>query len=1164
MKKISIFIGMILILGSTHIVAEGSHKISGHALNSDKLLELEPEYHTYSEVVSELFQIESEHSTIADVFLLGKSYENRDILGIKISDNVSTDEDKPEAFICALHHAREAATVEVAMYIINYVTDNYGKPGYEYVTYLVDNREIYIVPMVNPDGKVYDDFGGSYGEGLYWRKNRQPSTEGIGTDLNRNYSYHWGGPGSSPCVHSTFFGGDTPFDAPETRAVQTFILQHPDITVFLDYHSHGRMVLYPWGYTADPVTDLDDRQVHEIIGTQYARITGYKPMQISDLYCCSGSSVDWSYGTTQHDGTPIFSWGIELGGGEFYPLPSVLPVMCEKNCEAALYVIECADDPYKVLRQWKVLDVTDGADPVDRRGNTWYDTQYDDSHWYTTTLPDNTGGQHCDRFYRHTFTSYYETQQVLIECKSNNCSAIYVNGHVAGQWETHEGISTPLYDTSELEDFIDITPYVTVGKNVVAVYVKNSPEHRFDMRVIQSTEMYDDKQWKASTPTVDCNGPVDTRGNTWHDTAYDDSHWDTLTLPDFNTWGCTHCDRFYRRHFAVPAYTQVLIDFASDDGITVYVNGHVVGQWGDCHEEGCINAQCSARIQVDPVDITPYTTEGENVIAVHITNSWALSLFDMTITRRKVLPDLCITNQDISFSDPHPAPGDVITIHAALHTTDVVLPSTFLRFYDGNPKKDGTLISEFPVSVSTPLLHTTWTYPGGVHHIYVVVDEDNTIVEPHREMNNTGLATVPVPDFCSWPMFRHYPCRSGVSQVRGDIKTVFEKWRFSTSGPVQSSPSVEDIDNDGKMEVVFGSCDCKIYAVNHDGRLQWVYQTKDHVLSSPAIRDVDNDGEMEVICGSDDGHVYCLDGEDGKLLWKYSTGSAVSSPAVCDVDSDGEMEIFVGSHDGTVYALCGEDGAVLWQFCTPGAIGSSPALADLNGDGQLDVVIGSHNHVYALDALEGWIVMKVKGCDDTFTSSPAVGDINGDGAPEIVIGSDTTVYVITRKGKVLWTVPADGNYHSSPALADIDQNGDIEVIIGSENKVCAFNGEDGSILWEVETQGLILSSPAVADIDGDGDYDAVVGSNDTFLYAVDGSGTVLWIFGTGAAIESSPAVADIDDDGFAEIVVGSNDSRVYVLDSDVSATYWVRIAGILGGFLLGILLLGFIVLKKTL
>ncbi|KYK38757.1 MAG: hypothetical protein AYK18_06320 [Theionarchaea archaeon DG-70] len=322
--------------------------------------ELEPEYYTYPEVVDELPQIESDHSSIAKTFSIGTSYEGRDIPGIKISDNVATNESEPEVFICAMHHAREAATVNVAMYIINYLTDNYGTDPD--VTNYVDTREIYIIPIVNPDGKVYDDSGGGYGSGRNWRKNRQPCTGGIGTDPNRNYSYQWGGSGSSGSCTSETFRGYEPFDAPCTAAVRDFFNAHPDINLLVTYHSYGNLVLWPWGYTYNPIADADDRQVHELLGQGYASYTGYTPQQASDLYIADGTTDDWSYGTTQNDAIPCFSWTVELAGGGFYPSPSILPTMCADNTDGIMYLLEYADDPYKVLPQPEPLEITDPSE----------------------------------------------------------------------------------------------------------------------------------------------------------------------------------------------------------------------------------------------------------------------------------------------------------------------------------------------------------------------------------------------------------------------------------------------------------------------------------------------------------------------------------------------------------------------------------------------------------------------------------------------------------------------------------------------------------------------------------------------------------------------------------------------------------------------------------
>jgi carboxypeptidase T len=311
------------------------------------ITELEPEYYTYPEVVNELSQIETDHSSIAETFSIGTTYEGRDIPGIKISDNVATNESEAEVFICAMHHAREAATANVAMHIINYLTDNYGSDPD--VTTYVDTREIYIVPIVNPDGKVYDDSGGSSGSGRNWRKNRQPCSGGIGTDPNRNYGYQWGGSGSSGSCSSETFRGYEPFDAPCTAAVRDFFNAHPDINLLVTYHSYGNLVLWPWGYTYNSIADENDRKVHEILGQGYASYTGYTPQQASDLYIADGTTDDWSYGTTQNDAMPCFSWTVELAGGGFYPSPSVLPGMCADNMDGIMYLLEYAEDPYSVL-----------------------------------------------------------------------------------------------------------------------------------------------------------------------------------------------------------------------------------------------------------------------------------------------------------------------------------------------------------------------------------------------------------------------------------------------------------------------------------------------------------------------------------------------------------------------------------------------------------------------------------------------------------------------------------------------------------------------------------------------------------------------------------------------------------------------------------------------
>lgn len=140
-------------------------------------------YHDYAEMVAELQQAEIDHPGIFDLFSIGTSYQGRTIWAGKISDNVGVDEDEPEVLFTHHQHAREHLTVEMALYTLGILTNEYGVDSQ--ITGLVNNREIWLVFDLNPDGGEYDIATGSYRS---WRKNRQPNSgsSAIGTDLNRN------------------------------------------------------------------------------------------------------------------------------------------------------------------------------------------------------------------------------------------------------------------------------------------------------------------------------------------------------------------------------------------------------------------------------------------------------------------------------------------------------------------------------------------------------------------------------------------------------------------------------------------------------------------------------------------------------------------------------------------------------------------------------------------------------------------------------------------------------------------------------------------------------------------------------------------------------------------------------------------------------------------
>src|SRR5688572_8388115 len=150
-----------------------------------------PGYFTYAEMQTKMTDLASAHSSIVSLFSIGNSYEGTPIYGVKISDNVSADEGEAEVLFTGLQHAREAIGGTSLIFFMQYLAENYGTNAR--IKELVDSREIYIFPCLNPDGYKYNYTAPNptSGGGL-WRKSRRPTTGGnFGVDLNRNYGIDW-------------------------------------------------------------------------------------------------------------------------------------------------------------------------------------------------------------------------------------------------------------------------------------------------------------------------------------------------------------------------------------------------------------------------------------------------------------------------------------------------------------------------------------------------------------------------------------------------------------------------------------------------------------------------------------------------------------------------------------------------------------------------------------------------------------------------------------------------------------------------------------------------------------------------------------------------------------------------------------------------------------
>ncbi|VIO94413.1 Uncharacterized protein BM_BM6935 [Brugia malayi] len=255
-------------------------------------------YHRYDEIVDYLRKLSRLHPNLAEIFNITKTYEGRDLIGIKIGSRSSF---KPAIFIDAGIHARE--------WIAPALVTEYQKDSN--LTHMLDKFDWYIVPVANPDGYEY-----SMTTDRLWRKTRSRNVTVnkwcVGADANRNWGYRWGEAGAnrSPC--SNIYPGSTAFSEVETAGIRDFITyQILDLKVYVSLHSYGQLFLAPWGYTNDrPNNYHDQKQAASLAVEAIRKRTGakYDYGTISELmYRASGTSIDYM----QDKGVP-YIYGIEL------------------------------------------------------------------------------------------------------------------------------------------------------------------------------------------------------------------------------------------------------------------------------------------------------------------------------------------------------------------------------------------------------------------------------------------------------------------------------------------------------------------------------------------------------------------------------------------------------------------------------------------------------------------------------------------------------------------------------------------------------------------------------------------------------------------------------------------------------------------------------------
>ncbi len=257
------------------------------------------------------------------------SIEGRPLYYVKISKDPNNVQPVPKIFYNALIHAREPEGMEQLMFYMWYLLENYGTN--DEVTYLVDNLELYFLPVMNPDGYEYNRTTNPSGGGMY-RKNRRNNGDGtFGVDLNRNFGYAWGYDdiGSSPYTYDETYRGTGAFSEPETQIINV-LCDQVGFTESLNYHTFGDLFLYPWCYITQDTPDSTVFWNFSTLMTRQNRYTTGVPGAI--LYNTNGDINDWMYGE-QTAKPKIFTYTPETGNDNdgFWPFPERIIPLCQEN-----------------------------------------------------------------------------------------------------------------------------------------------------------------------------------------------------------------------------------------------------------------------------------------------------------------------------------------------------------------------------------------------------------------------------------------------------------------------------------------------------------------------------------------------------------------------------------------------------------------------------------------------------------------------------------------------------------------------------------------------------------------------------------------------------------------------------------------------------------------
>ncbi len=363
-----------------------------------------------------------------------------------------------------------------------------------------------------------------------------------------------------------------------------------------------------------------------------------------------------------------------------------------------------------------------------------------------------------------------------------------------------------------------------------------------------------------------------------------------------------------------------------------------------------------------------------------------------------------------------------------------------------------------------------------------------------------------------------------------------KEWTSNLKSFLESAPTVADINNDGRDEILVAGQE-EMIALDKNGDVIWRWRTRRRYMTYPTVLKREKKSAL-IYAADNSGQMTCLNGE-GKVVWQkdLNAGSEWSASVVADIEGNGTFEVIQTDLTGTVWIFDALSGEVIKQTKLTEGKPVSPAVGDLDGDGESEIAIATNDGsviVLSSDLEKLW---SYNATDTWSTSAPVMFAASNGDVYIVAVSSTGDVYCLDKKGKLLWRYPTKAPVASTISVGDYDQDGVADIFLITQTGVIYRFDENGSKLWNIDMQGRSLASGAILDINNDRKMEYVFSTQRGNMFVLDNNGDVIFNHQfESRTINNTPSFGKISSSSRLDVVLtGGEAGLAYCLSTPAKA-----------------------------